>query len=269
MASSSTPSKILTEAMGRRGSSFDDRQRAFVDELVERLDHADPASLGEWLLEFAGRDADRRATLTDVIGVVAGALAPMDEPPAGAAAQSAWRALVSAADRLQGSGLRALGRLSFVSDGFLAFLVDEARRQRPSPPNTCVRTTGGAGDALAALAVSRQLQDVVSGAVECAVVPTYDALYEYDWPGSHVVTHLDTPAYEIVFHLVLEHSRTSGASAESTLVAHLPDTAEPIRHRLTPGEGVVLRGRGTLHSWKALGVDESRTLIAVGFQRYG
>ena len=95
------------------------------------------------------------------------------------------------------------------------------------------------------------------------MTPTYDALYEYDPPGSHVGIHLDGRGYEIVVHLLVEH--TGGGS--SVLTAHLPDTTTPARIELRVGEALILRGRGTIHSWRALGEGERRILVAIGFQR--
>src|SRR5215208_6281250 len=132
---------------------------ALIGELIERLGEARDETLGEWLVEFAGPDAERRATMADVIGIAARRLAPDDEPPADGAAAAAWRALVVAADRLHGGGVRALGRLPFVGDDRLALLVAEARAQMPEHSGGARRTVGNAGDALAALAVSRGLRE--------------------------------------------------------------------------------------------------------------
>jgi hypothetical protein len=94
---------------------------------------------------------------------------------------------------------------------------------------------------------------------------TYNAVYLYDAPGSHVRTHVDARDYEVVFHLVLDHELPGGGSGGSALVAHLPAGTERLQVR--PGEGVALRGRGTIHSWARLRDDERRTLIAIGFER--
>ena len=66
-----------------------------------------------------------------------------------------------------------------------------------------------------------------------AVAPTYGAVYQYDPPGSRVRTHVDTPDYELVLHLILEHA--------------LP------------------RDGATIHSWEPLRADEDQIMIAVGF----
>ena len=239
---------------------------ALIGELIERLGEAGDETLGTWLVEFAGPNAERRATMADVIGIAARRLAPDDEPPAEGAAAAAWRALVVAADRLHGGGVRALGRLPFVGDDRLALLVAEARAQMPEHSGGARRTVGNAGDALAALAVSRELREAVSAALGFAVVPTYDAVYEYDPPGSRVRTHVDARDFEIVVHLLLEQASTRGDGGESVLVAHRPGAESPERLRLRPGESVVLRGRGTLHCWEPLGPDERRSLTAIGFQ---
>ncbi len=263
----STSSAVLAEAL----ANIDDRPTesglALVDELVARLGEADDTSLASWLVELAGPDADRRAALADLIGHAARRLAPEDQPPGAGPAAIAWGALVSAADDLYGSGAQALGRLPFLSDSLLGLLVEESRLQRPASPGTGRRTIGPAGDVLAALAVSRQLRSTVADALECAVVPTYDAVYGYDPPQSCVRTHIDARSYEFVVHLLVEQISPRGGIPESVLVVHLPGDRVPSRFRLQPGEAIVLRGRGTIHSWEALGEDECRTLLAIGFSR--
>jgi hypothetical protein len=163
--------------------------------------------------------------------------------------------------------VHALGRPRFVSDVLFRSLVAESRRQFPLGEGvSATRETGRAGDTLAALAVSRQLRECVSAALGFAVEPTYEAVYEYDPPGSHVRTHVDSRDYEVVFHLVLEHASSLSDASQSALVVHLPGERSPTRIALGPGDAVVLRGRGTIHSWRALGDDERRTLVAVGFR---
>jgi hypothetical protein len=244
--------------------------RRGVVELLERIERADPRKLEEWLVGYAGTDGERREAVADAIGIAARRLAPQGEPPEGSAAET-WRALVGAADRLYGSGVHALGRLDFLSDQLFALLVAESRQQRPAAgeATTTRRAVGGAGDALAGLAVSRQLRDALGEALGHPVVPTYDAIYLYEPPGSHVRTHLDARSHELVFHLVVEHTLPDDGSEGSALVVHLSGEPEPKRLRIRPSEAVALRGRGTVHSWEALGDGEWRTLTAVGFERAG
>jgi len=89
----------------------------------------------------------------------------------------------------------------------------------------------------------------------------------YDPPGSQVRTHLDSSGYELTFHLILEHQLPADGSPGSARVAHLPADEGPRRLWLSPGEGVALSGRGTIHSWQRLCADERRTLIGIGFTR--
>jgi hypothetical protein len=196
-----------------------------------------------------------RAALGDTLGALARRLAPGD---------AAWRLLTIVLDRLYGSGVHALGRPPFVSAALLQLLQAEAHVQRPKAVSAHRPAPGAAGPALAALAVSTQLRDAVSRALDSPVAPTYDAVYLYDPPGSHVRTHVDTRAYELVVHLVLEHDLPRNGRG-SALLVHLPDEPEPRRLPVGPGEAIVLRGRGTIHSWERLAGDEERTMIAVGF----
>ena len=260
-----TPAQVLTWSLWRLPDP------RLGEELIAHLRRsgADASSsgeqLGEWLAAFPGPDPERRAAVVDAIGAAARRLTLDDEPPTDAAAAEAWRALVVAADRLHGSGAVALGRLPFVSDELLALLAAEAREQWPASAEPGRRTTARAGDALARVAVSRQLREAVATALGAAVAPTYDALYEYDPPGSRVRTHVDARDYEIVVHLLVEQTTAAGAPSSSELVAHLPGAGAPTRLTVRPGEAVVLRGRGTLHAWRPLGPDERRTLTAIGF----
>jgi hypothetical protein len=233
---------------------------------VKHLVEADDDAVAEWMIRFVGPDADRRAQLTDIIGRAARQMAPNGEPPSDGASATAWEVLVDVADRLNGSGAVSLGRLDFISDVLLDELRNEARTQRPDDSATR-RMTGPAGDALAALAASRQLREAVADALGFRVEPTWDAIYEYDPPGSHVRTHVDSRDYEIVYHLLLEHDSPTDGAGESVLIAHLPGGRGPARLSVRSGDSLVLRGRGTIHSWKPLGEDERRTLIAIGFQQ--
>jgi hypothetical protein len=197
-----------------------------------------------------------RDELGDVLGLLARRLTPAGE---------AFRALVTVLDLLYGSGVYPLGRLSFVGDELLELLRDEAHRQRPEQRPGRRSAPGQADRVLASLAVSRQLREAVSEAFGSAVTPTYDAVYQYDPPGSHVRTHVDTRDYELVLHLVLEHTLPCDGSPGSALLAHLPGEPGPTRIPVAPGEAVALRGRGTIHSWEQLRDDEHRVMIAVGF----
>jgi hypothetical protein len=237
---------------------------SLADLLVRLREPADGNDVVHSLVAFAGADDDRRAELTDIIGIAARQLAPDDVPPVRGPAAEVWRALVVTADRLHGSGAYALGRPAFITDRLLGLLVEESRGARPSDFEGR-RATAAPGDVLAALAVSRQLATVVNDALSFDVVPTYDALYEYDPPGGRVRTHVDSRDFEIVFHLLVEQPSPAGEEAESVLVVHRPLEREPSRLRLRAGEAVVLRGRGTIHSWEPLGSEETRTLVAVGF----
>jgi hypothetical protein len=242
--------------------------RRWADELLERIEGGDSRKLEGWLVECAGADDERREAVADAIGVATRRLAPHGDPPAGSAAET-WRALVGAADRLYGSGVYALGRLDFLSDDLFALLVAEAREQRPAAVEATPtrRAVGEAGHALAGLAVSRQLREALGEALGHPVAPTYDAIYLYEPPASHVRTHVDARGHEVVLHLVLEHTLPGDGSEGSALVVHLPGEPEAKRLRFRPSEAVALRGRGTVHSWEPLRDGEWRTLTAVGFER--
>ncbi len=260
--------ELLAEALSSHVAAPGGPAPHLLAELLEHLrapDHDDD-SLAHSLAAFAGADGRRRAELTDIIGVAARRLAPDDVPPVRGAPAEAWCALVDAADRMHGSGAYALGRPAFVTDRLLGMLVAESRAMHPGELGGR-RGTSAAGDVLATLAVSRQLTSAVVDALSFDVAPTYDALYEYDPPGGRIRTHVDSRDFEIVFHLLVEQPSPRGEEAESVLVAHRSLEREPSRLRLRVGDAVVLRGRGTLHSWAPLGADETRTLVAVGFRR--
>lgn len=232
-----------------------------IDELLESEPRRVPA---EWLAAVAGPNGERRQVLGDVLGSVARRLAQGEAPTERAAAE-AWQAVATVLDRLFGSGVQALGRLSFISDALLELLLTEARQQLPKQEGALRPPPGAPGRALAGLAVSPKLREAVATAFGFAVSPTYDAVYLYDPPGSHVRTHVDTRDYELVFHLILEHALPHGGCDGSALIVHLPDQAEPVRLPVRQGEAVALRGRGTIHSWERLRDDEHRIMVAVGF----
>lgn len=233
-----------------------------IDELLRRLEGPAPdGSLADWLAGFGGPEEERKEMLVDIVSLIARGLAPDDDPPSAGGAAELWQALVILADRLYGSGVEPLGRLPFISDRLLEMLVAESRIA-----GRRVDRAGEAGRVLASLAVSRKLRDAVATAVGFPITPTYRAVYLYDIPRSHVRTHVDTHDYEVVFHLILDHTFPKDANG-SALVVHRVGEARARRVRLQPGEAVALRGRGMIHSWEPMGAQEHRTLIAIGFQR--
>jgi hypothetical protein len=227
----------------------------------ENYDH-----LADRIAATAAGGREMRVAVTDLIATLARRLAPDgDLSHASAAEVALWRALVSAADRLYGSGVAMLGRLPFMSDVLLEAMRVEARDALPSRRSLTGRSTGPAGRLLAHLAVSRKLQEAIGTGLGSPVSPALQAIYLYDPPGSHVRTHLDRGEYEITLHVVLDHTPGEEGLGGSALVAHLPGEDEPARLRVAPGEAVVLWGRGTLHSWEQLGPREHRTMIGIAW----
>ncbi|MBL9021067.1 MAG: hypothetical protein JNL21_02655 [Myxococcales bacterium] len=251
---------LLGALTGRRTA-----RAASVAELVAHLEQAEAPTLAGCLMQFAGRDEQRKSTLLHAIGAAARQLAPDDRAPSRGAAAAAWRALVETSDQLQGSGVVALGRLPFVDDSLLERLRDEASRMRPRRSSRKRRSVGAAGPVLESLACSRHLRRAVAHALGVSVELTYHAVYELDPPSSTIGIHLDAPGYPFVYHLLVDQTHPPGRAPRSTLVAHLPESRRPERVRVRPGESIVLRGRGTLHSWDALPDDQHRVLVAIGF----
>ena len=256
---------LLRDALWEASQTSKQTDDVFREGLRKILFDGAGDTLADSLIAFAGGDAERRAAFTNLIGRAARTFAPNADPPRAGEADVAWKNLIAILDTLQGSGAHALGRLDFISSDLFEYLVAEAREQRPADSGSR-RSTAPAGDGLAALAVSRQLSEAVDAALGFSVEPTGDAVYEFDPPNSHVNIHVDSRDYEFVYHLLHEHRR-DGRAVASELIAHLPDHESPARLLLNVGESLVLRGRGTLHSWKPLGPDEHRMLIAVGFAR--
>ena len=249
------------EALSTGAARSNGGELELIDELLTQLraqlEPDCPADeLAAWLAASAGPNGERRDALGDVIGLLARRLPRSGE---------SWQALMTALDQVFGSGVQALGRLPFVSDALLELMRAEARQQLPEREGSSRPAPGPPGRALASLAVSPKLVEAVTSAFGFAVVPTYDAVYLYDPPGSHVRTHVDTRDYELVFHLILEHTLPGDGSPGSALVAHLPAKPGPTRLAVGPGEAVALRGRGTIHSWEPLHEDEDRIMVAIGF----
>jgi hypothetical protein len=263
---SARASQKLRDALWEASQQSQQTDGAFREPLFKHLADVGDDDLVDSLIAFAGDDSQRHAMLTDLIGRAARQLAPEDEPPPDNPGAQAWKTLTAVVGVLHGSGAHPLGKLGFISDDLFNYLLNEAREQRPVDA-TLRRAVGTAGDGLTALAESRQLSDAIEAALGFPVEPTGDAVYEFDPPGSHVRTHVDSRDYEIVYHLLLEHRADDGRVGTSELIAHLPDRDRPARIPLDPVESLVLRGRGTIHSWRALRDDEHRILVAVGFRR--
>lgn len=259
---SSTIGRILSSTLARTGPATAARfagVSALCDELL-----ATAVSIASWV-ELVAAESERVIVVTDALGKAGRLLAPAGIPPADESERDALGAIVWSLDRLHGHGVHALGRLSFIGEDLLAALLEEAHRAQPPDNGDRRRVTGPAGDVLAALAVSRELRATVSTVLGASAQPTYDALYEFDAPGSFVGPHVDAREYPFVFHLLLDHWR-GGAPASSTLTSFLPDRREPAKTALKAGEGLLLNGRGTLHCWAPLGDDERRTLVAIGYE---
>jgi hypothetical protein len=229
-----------------------------------RVDSA-AAGLAAWLVEFAGDDRQRRADVADAAALAARQLAPAGDPPATGAAGQAWHALLITIEHLGGgAGTYPLGRLPFLTPALLAALRAEATAALAGRGPGFGQVGAPAGPVLAQLAVSRQLRAAVSAALGTAVAPTYQAAYLADPPGCLVRPHIDKRGYHLTVHLVLGHDLPSGGGG-SPLVVHRAGVAEPQRLRFGPGEGIVLRARGTLHGWARLDSHERRTMLAIGF----
>jgi hypothetical protein len=241
-----------------------------VGELLRRLgeDHEDETATALGAALAASVDSEEeRSALADVAGTIARRLAPEDEAPREPGAAFAWLVLVATANRLYTSAVASLGRLPFISDRLLELMADEARAALGDRSGADARVTAPGGRALAALAVSRKLQNAIGDGLKAPVAPGYRALYAYDPPSSHVRTHLDSSEYELIFHMILEHQLPSDGSPGSALVAHLPERSAPLHISLRPGEGLALSGRGTVHSWQRLRPDEQRTMVEIAWVR--
>jgi hypothetical protein len=264
LVASSTASAVLGAALDSGVGAGSPNRLTELRDLIERLGAAGEAPLAAWLTGEAA--AGHAVAITDKIGRAARLLAPDGAAPTTGSPAAVWQALAWTLDRLHGSGVRAIGRVPFLSVELFDGLCDEARAARPAQATGARRATGDAGDVLAAVAVSRELQETVSDALGFDAVPTYRALYEYDGPGSFVAPHVDRRDYPFVFHLLLDHTRAEDA-AQSVLIAYGPESCMPQRVSLSAMDAIVLNGRGTLHCWERLGMDEQRTLVAIGFAR--
>jgi hypothetical protein len=122
------------------------------------------------------------------------------------------------------------------------------------------RPTVTADDApvLAALCASDAVADAASRAAGRRLVTTRSAAYQID---ERFGIHVDREPFPFVFDVVVEHRCPEGKRGAQLRV--LGPTGE---ERLAPGvgEGLVLAGRGTLHSWEPLADGEHRTMITIG-----
>jgi hypothetical protein len=111
---------------------------------------------------------------------------------------------------------------------------------------------------LAALCASDAIADAASRAAGRRLVPTLSAAFQIDEAFG---IHLDREPFPFVFDVVIEHHCPQGTPGAQLQV--FGSTGE---QRLAPGvgEGLVLAGRGTLHSWEPLAQGEHRTMITIG-----
>jgi hypothetical protein len=111
---------------------------------------------------------------------------------------------------------------------------------------------------LAALCASDAVAEAASRASGRRLVPSRSAAYQIDEAFG---IHLDREPFPFVFDVVVEHRCPEGAQGARLQVFGPTDD-----ERLAPGvgEGLVLAGRGTLHSWEPLAEGEHRTMITIG-----
>jgi hypothetical protein len=111
---------------------------------------------------------------------------------------------------------------------------------------------------LAALCASDAVADAASRAAGRRLVPTRTATFQIDEAFG---IHLDREPFPFVFDVVIEHRCPDGVQGARLQVLE-PGGSQ----RLAPGvgEGLVLAGRGTLHSWEPLADGEHRTMITMG-----
>lgn len=253
------PALVLQRALSTESAA----KLSIGEEFRAGLQGTGDEPLAAWLVRFAGSQPDRRAALATAITFLARQLSAEGLPGRETPEARAWNALVVAADRLFSSGVHFMGRLAFLTDGLLELIREEAHRQMPSGDGGG-RRTGEPGDVLGGFAVSTPLREAVGKAVGHPVTPSFDALYEYDAPGSYVRPHLDSWPCDLIVHLLVEQTAGTG----STLSAWLPERPlEPLSIGLRAGESVLLHGRGTLHAWGPLNSGDNRILTAMGFNR--
>jgi hypothetical protein len=111
---------------------------------------------------------------------------------------------------------------------------------------------------LAALCTSDTVADAASRAAGRPLVPSRSAAFQIDEAFG---IHLDRQPFPFVFDVVIEHHCPPNTHGAQLWV--LGPTGE---QRIAPGvgEGLVLAGRGTLHSWEPLAEGEHRTMITIG-----
>lgn len=111
---------------------------------------------------------------------------------------------------------------------------------------------------LAALCTSEAIGEAASRAAGRTLVPTGSAAFQIDEAFG---IHLDRQPFPYVFDVIIDHH-----CPPETQGAQLQVFSPTGQHRIAPavGEGLVLAGRGTLHSWEPLTPGEHRTMITIG-----
>ena len=233
MARSDLASALAAVATALDGATDADASRAYeaaraMSAALRANPGADPASVAD------GCAVDREG-LADALSHVADY--PVDMSP-----------LVALAAHLHPAGWWWTDPVQIFDDELLDALRAEARPM----------VTADDAPVLAALCASESVAEAASRAAGRPLVPSRSAAFQIDEAFG---IHLDREPFPFVFDVVIEHRCPEGIQGARLQV--LGPTGE---ERLAPavGEGLVLAGRGTLHSWEPLAEGEHRTMITIG-----
>jgi hypothetical protein len=232
-------------------------------------------SLGAKLSQFLA-DLGRIEALSfaEILSNALGGLSPSGAVPTIGWRAAAWLAAIDALTCSAQGGWRTVRQSSLIDGVRLRALVQEASAQYWLAVRMGLRMTGPPGRVARAVGSDPALCQLVSDVMGCAVevgngvTGSENATYlYYDGPGDGVQPHVDP--FGLVNALVmLECCPPSDGGAGSHLIV-FPAKGKPERVALSPGDIVVLRGAGTVHSREPLRPGEQITILSLVFHHHG
>jgi len=170
---------------------------------------------------------------------------------------------LSTRDRTPTTGFLYRGRPTWLTDGVLSQLNDEALRLRGDAKLLRRQRHHACGEAGSTLASSPSMLKLIENAVGPAV-PSHSANYlYYESEGDGIDPHIDKGRFHLNLLMLLNHEHDGSPSSMLMLFPSGPECPIPIR--LEPGKMVLFWATKVFHCRTALGPSEKVLNMGIGY----